>query len=74
MESFQRWLEEGVGVLEPDPEPEPPSRGVLLIDLEWSHCRWPIAELGAKAYRYCGEAKDDLGGSYCRAHRLMSIA
>jgi hypothetical protein len=50
--------------------------GVLLLDLNDEHCRWPmnIKSMGPvdPAQRFCGEQKRE-GSSFCPAHSLRAF-
>lgn len=61
------------------PRPTPPKptnpvgkKGLIIWDLNHTHCRWPLAGEGV-AMRYCAQPKDE-GSSYCQPHRELSMA
>ena len=43
---------------------------VLITDLEWGMCKWPLEKDDDKPpYFYCGRDTNDLGCSWCEEHR-----
>lgn len=43
---------------------------VLITDLEWGMCKWPLGETYDRPpYFYCGKTTGDIGVSWCKAHR-----
>jgi|SRR5687767_15168124 len=54
----------------------PPSEqgvpGVSLLDLQPHHCRWPIGEVGAADFHFCGDHRVE-GRPYCSAHCRLAF-
>jgi GcrA cell cycle regulator len=53
------------------PEPPAPSaRGVTLLDLKSTSCRWPFGRPGSEKFHFCGVPEADLerGIPYCARH------
>ena len=66
--------------LPPAPERETPMEDaprvfipgpVGVVDVQWSHCRWPLNDpLAGADFRFCGQEK--MRGSYCAAHARVA--
>lgn len=46
-------------------------RGILLMELKDSHCRWPLAGPSGAAQRFCG-CRSELGKPYCAEHAALA--
>src|SRR5271154_3952936 len=45
--------------------------GVTLLDLNASTCRWPIGDVGADDFYYCGSPAP-VPGPYCQLHTKLA--
>lgn len=57
----------------PAPPRPKPSGKLTLIGLDESTCKWPIGEVGAEGFHFCGAPKvRDVGVPYCPYHGAKS--
>jgi len=64
-------IEGGVAVTAYFADQEPIDRGLTVVDLTESSCRWPTGNpRDLTTFRYCGEAVH--GGSYCERHARLA--
>lgn len=47
------------------------SGGVTLMELQSSHCRWPVGDPRAEEFRFCG-AHAPIGQTYCCQHHAIA--
>ena len=67
---------EALDFVEPEPPPPTPPTptAVMLVDLHFQHCRFPLWGDHKEAYKFfCGEARCGVG-PYCAEHTRRAIA
>ncbi len=58
-----------------EPIPIPVSRRVSLLDLTHTSCRWPIGDVGAAGFGFCGANRvkpDNESNAYCADHAAIA--
>lgn len=70
LEAKMRYAETSKAMRETPSEVEPLM--IPLLDLEPHHCRWPIGDVGADDFGFCGHPKR-AGVSYCEFHATIAF-
>ena len=65
---------EALDFVEPEPPPPipPTPTAVMLVDLHFQHCRWPLWKLSDEPLKwYCGIGREG-AGPYCPEHTRLA--